>query len=77
MSLKNIKVTEEVKEQLDDYAYDKETYNVTIQRLLNENRALSHEKQSFMDTIQILTNIVNNQDARLKELDGEDSSDDE
>lgn len=40
MSLKNIKVTEDVKQQLDDYAMDKETYNVTIQRLIHENNSL-------------------------------------
>ena len=45
MSLKNIKVTDEVKQQLDDYALDKETYNVTIQRLILENMRLKEDKK--------------------------------
>lgn len=45
MTLKNVKVTDEVKQQLDDYALDKETYNVTIQRLLLENMRLKEDKE--------------------------------
>lgn len=45
MSLKNIKVTELVKSQLDEYALDKETYNVTIQRLILENMRLKEDKR--------------------------------
>lgn len=44
MTLKNIKVSETVKKQLDDYALEKETYNVTIQRLLLENMRLREDK---------------------------------
>ena len=51
MSLKNIKVTDEVKQQLDKYALDRETYNVTIQRLLLENMRLKEDKR-------ILTRIL-------------------
>ena len=43
MELKNIKVTEKVKSELDAVAYDKETYNVTIERLMRENRSLKIE----------------------------------
>lgn len=56
MSLKNIKVTEEVKHELDDYALEKETYNVTIQRLIRENislkercEELKQDKELFME----------------------------
>ena len=43
LELKNIKVTEKVKAELDAVAYDKETYNVTIERLMRENRSLKIE----------------------------------
>lgn len=45
MSLKNVKVTEDVKKQLDDIAIEKETYNVTIQRLINENKQLKKNEE--------------------------------
>lgn len=45
MSLKNVKVTEDVKKQLDDMAIEKETYNVTIQRLINENKQLKKNEE--------------------------------
>ena len=43
MELKNIKVTEKVKSELDAAAFDKETYNVTIERILRENKRLAIE----------------------------------
>ena len=43
MELKNIKVTEKVKAELDAAAFDKETYNVTIERVLRENKRLAIE----------------------------------
>lgn len=45
MTLKNIKVSDNVKSQLDDIAYEKETYNVTIQRLILENMRLKEDKR--------------------------------
>ena len=42
LELKNIKVTEKVKAEL-DAAFDKETYNVTIERILRENKRLAIE----------------------------------
>lgn len=41
--MKNIKVTEKVKSELDAAAFDKETYNVTIERILRENKRLAIE----------------------------------
>lgn len=41
--MKNIKVTEKVKAELDAAAFDKETYNVTIERILRENKRLAIE----------------------------------
>lgn len=43
MELKNIKVTDKVKSELDAAAFDKETYNVTIERILRENKRLAIE----------------------------------
>lgn len=43
LELKNIKVTEKVKAELDAAAFDKETYNVTIERILRENKRLAIE----------------------------------
>lgn len=57
MSLKNIKVTEDVKKQLDDYALDKETYNVTIQRLVNENNLLQARCEELKQDKEMLINL--------------------
>ena len=43
LELKNIKVTEKVKAELDAAAFDKETYNVTIERIMRENKRLAIE----------------------------------
>lgn len=43
LELKNIKVTEKVKAELDAAAFDKETYNVTIERIMRENKRLATE----------------------------------
>lgn len=48
MTLKNIKVTENVKDKLDSIAYEKETYNLTIQRLIYENEQLRKDKEMLM-----------------------------
>ena len=59
MTLKNIKVTDNVKKQLDNYALEKETYNVTIQRLLLENHRLHEDKE-------ILTKLLLKDDSLAK-----------
>ena len=38
--MKQIKITEDVKAQLDGLKFDKETYNLVIQRLIRENQQL-------------------------------------
>ena len=40
MTLKNIKVTDNVKSQLDDLAYEKETYNVTNKLFLSRRKTI-------------------------------------
>ena len=55
MDLKNIKVTEKVKSELDDIAYDKETYNVTIERLIRENKRLFLENHRLHFDKEVLT----------------------
>lgn len=46
--MKQIKISEEVKKQLDTMAYDKETYNITIQRIIRENKQLKEDKDKLM-----------------------------
>ena len=71
-----IRIPKSVKDALSDVATEREPYHATISRLINENKQLkqsvdsyNREKQSFVDTIEVLTNIVNNQDETLKSLD--------
>lgn len=58
MNLKNIKVTEDVKSQLDNIAYDKETYNVTIERLIRENKQLFIENKRLHFDKEVLTKLL-------------------
>lgn len=44
----NIKVTENVKKQLDDMKLESESYNVLIQRLMLENKELRQDKHTLM-----------------------------
>ncbi len=52
--MRQIKVTEDVKTQLDNLKYDKETYNLVIQRLIRENSDLRLEKERLY---KILNNL--------------------
>lgn len=70
----SIRIPRSVKAELQDLALEKEPMHLTIQRLIKENDAmkkrisgLESEKQSFMDTVNVLTAIVNKQDEVLKE----------
>ena len=44
----NIKVTENVKKQLDEMKLESESYNVLIQRLMRENQELRQDKDTLM-----------------------------
>lgn len=44
----NIKVDDNVKKALDDIAFEGESYNVTIQRILYENQSLKEDKAMLM-----------------------------
>ena len=46
--LKTIKVSDKVKKELDSFRLDKETYNLTIQRLIRENNSLRQDKDTLM-----------------------------
>lgn len=52
--MRQIKVTDNVKTQLDLLKYDKETYNLVIQRLIRENAQLRLEKERLYE---ILNNL--------------------
>lgn len=56
--LKNIKVTDDVKAELDAVAFDKETYNVTIQRLMRENKRLAVENTRLYYDKQLLMKML-------------------
>lgn len=47
--MKQIKISEKVKNELDNIAEDKETYNLTIQRLINENKELKQDKKDLIE----------------------------
>ena len=44
----NIKVTENVKKELDEMKLESESYNVLIQRLMRENQELRQDKHTLM-----------------------------
>lgn len=56
--MKQIKVTDEVKAELDAIRYDKETYNLVIRRLINESKRLFIENQRLHHDKDLLLKIV-------------------
>ena len=58
MELKNIKVTESTKAGLDAIAFEKETYNVTIERLMRENKRLAIENVRLHYDKELLMKMV-------------------
>lgn len=66
MSLKTIKVSDKVKADLDSIRLDKETYNLAIQRLIQENSSLKRQISSYDDTLELLKNVVNKQSDEIK-----------
>ncbi len=49
MEFKNIKINEIVKSELDAVANPGESYNNTIQRLINENKELKQDKKDLIE----------------------------
>lgn len=70
MVLKNIKVTENVKSELDSLAYEKETYNVTINRLIRENERLKIENGRLHYDKKVLTRLLL-KDEPISDIDAE------
>jgi hypothetical protein len=70
MVLKNIKVTENVKSDLDAIAYEKETYNVTINRLIRENERLKLENYRLHYDKKVLTRLLLNNES-ISDIDAE------
>ena len=58
MVMKQIKVTDEVKAELDAIRYDKETYNLVIHRLIKECKRLFIENQRLHYDKDLLLKIV-------------------
>lgn len=46
--MKQIKISDKVKTELDNLKLDKETYNLVIQRLIMENAELKKDKERLM-----------------------------
>ena len=51
MGMTTIKVSQSVKSQLDDFRFEKETYNTVIQRLIKENEQLRKDKERLFNII--------------------------
>ena len=58
MVMKQIKVTDSVKGELDAMMEDKETYNLVIQRLIDENKRLFIENQRLGFDKSVLMSVI-------------------
>lgn len=47
-----IKVSQSVKQQLDNYRFEKEAYNTVIQRLIKENEELRKDKERLFTIVE-------------------------
>ena len=63
MVMKQIKVTDDVKAELDSLRYDKETYNLVIHRLIRECKRLFIENQRLLYDKDLLLKIVAGDDS--------------
>lgn len=63
MVMKQIKVTDEIKAELDAIRYDKETYNLVIHRLIRECKRLFIENQRLLYDKDVLLKIVADDDS--------------
>lgn len=61
--MKQIKVTDNVKAELDAIRYDKETYNLTIHRLIRECKRLFIENQRLIYDKDLLLKIIADDDS--------------
>lgn len=57
MAMTTIKVSKDLKNELDSIKFDKEPYHVAIQRLLKENKELKEQNDKLYD---ILMNVNRN-----------------
>lgn len=63
MVMKQIKVTDDVKAELDAIRYDKETYNLVIHRLIRECKRLFIENQRLLYDKDLLLKIIADDDS--------------
>lgn len=63
MVMKQIKVTDEIKAELDAIRYDKETYNLVIHRLIRECKRLFIENQRLLYDKDLLLKIIADDDS--------------
>lgn len=60
--MKAIKVSEKVKSELDNLALDKETYNLTIQRIIKEYEELKQDEVMYKG---IINNVLNKSEVKI------------
>ncbi len=53
-----IRVPKSVKDELDDVSLEKESYHVTIQRLIRENKQLKQTNERYNSLIKIITEKI-------------------
>lgn len=63
MVMKQIKVTDDIKAELDAIRYDKETYNLVIHRLIRECKRLFIENQRLLYDKDLLLKIIADDDS--------------
>ena len=63
MVMKQIKVTDDIKAELDAIRYDKETYNLVIHRLIRECKRLFIEHQRLLYDKDLLLKIIADDDS--------------
>ena len=56
--LKQIKVTESVKAELDSLKNDEETYNNVIERLISENAKLKSDNERLFNLTEVLASKI-------------------
>ena len=68
MVMKQIKVTDEIKAELDEIRYDKETYNLVIHRLIRECKRLFIENQRLNYDKDLLLKMIADDDSTVDGL---------
>lgn len=66
MEYKQIRISMDLKDKLDELKEHGESYTLAISRLIQEHDSLKRERESFAETTKILSETVNRQSEELK-----------